>query len=338
VSAEQVRVSIPFLAASLIVRDEAAELPGCLASLRGVVDEVHVYDTGSIDGTAQLASELGAIVTLGRWTDDFAAARNGALEGWSALWVLSVDADQRYAGDSSRLRTLLAESSAEVVEVEVDNAHDELAYTNTAAHLFRPGAVRWQGRVHERLIALDGGPPRTVAAPRAAVVLEHGGYACPEVRAAKAARNAELGRQSLNELVSAGTDLPAIARTLLDLGRSLVGAGRQQEAVDTFETLRELFPGTPEWLHGTDFLARLVLAAGLDEVCLTLVEQMRAAGAGRAYCDWLAAQALAQLGDVGGATRLLDGVLEVVDTCGRRQDPRALVELRGLLASLTQAA
>ena len=147
-----------------------------------------------------------------------------------------------------------------------------------------------------------------------------------------------ITRQSLDELVAAGraADRPLVARTLLDLGRSLVGAGRRQDAADTFETLRELFPGTPEWLHSTDFLARLVLAAGLDEVCLALVDQLRTGGAAKAYCDWLAAQALAQLGDVAEAIRLLEGVSEVVDTGGRRQDPRALHELRALMTSLSE--
>lgn len=318
-------VSIPFLVASLIVRDEESEIGACLDTLDGVVDAVRVHDTGSRDRTAQIAAERGATVTQGRWSDDFAAARNEALEGWSALWVMTVDADQRYTGDPGLLRRFLETCAADVVEVEVDNAHEELPYTNTAAHLHRKDAVRWAGRVHERLVG------RTVAAPREAVVLKHRGYADPGKRVAKARRNVELARLTLAE---AGDDRELIARTLLDLGRSLVGAGLRQEAVDTFETLRELFPGTPEWLRGTDFLARLVLAAGLDEVCLALVEQIRAAGASAMYCDWLAAQALAQLGDVATAGRLLDGVTEVVDTSGRRQDPRALAELRSLMASV----
>jgi hypothetical protein len=137
-------------------------------------------------------------------------------------------------------------------------------------------------------------------------------------------------------LEEAGDDRPLIARTLLDLGRSLIGAGRRQEAVNTLETLRELFPGTPEWVRGTDFLARLMLAAGMDDIGLALSEQLRRAGADPAYCDWLAAQALAQLGDVATAVRLLDGVAEVVDTSGRRPDPRALAELRDLVGRLAR--
>ena len=75
---------VVLLAAALIVRDEEANLPACLASLDGVVDAIHVYDTGSVDSTVSVALSFGAHVTRGRWDDDFAAARNTASEGWTA--------------------------------------------------------------------------------------------------------------------------------------------------------------------------------------------------------------------------------------------------------------
>ena len=46
----------------LVVRDEAADLPACLASAREAVDEVVVVDTGSRDGTPELARRAGAVV------------------------------------------------------------------------------------------------------------------------------------------------------------------------------------------------------------------------------------------------------------------------------------
>lgn len=315
------------LAAVLIVRDEASALPGCLQSLAGVVDVVHVHDTGSADDTPSIAAGLGAVVTRGPWTDDFSAARNDAQAGWEARWVLSIDADQRYAGDPAALRELISSSHADVLRVTIDNTHDTLPYTHAEGRLYRPRAVRWRGRVHERVVGDD---LTVAAAPRAAISLVHLGYGTPELRTGKALRNAALARQALQEL----DDPEESARTVLDLGRSLIAAGQRQDAADTFEVLRALFPGTPQWLEGTDFLARLVLAAGLDEACLMLVAQLREAGAASMYCDWLAAQALAQLGDTATAARLLDGVSEVVDTAGRRPDPRALTELRGLLAAL----
>ena len=328
--------SRPFLAAALIVRDEAEALPGCLESLAGFVDEVHVHDTGSVDGTPDIAAAFGATVTHGPWTDDFAAARNAAQAGWSAEWVLVIDADTRLVADASALRGLLARAPADVLRAEIDNVHDETPYTHEVIALYRPDAVAWTGRVHERLVRHDGTAARMGTAPRTALFLHHLGYATPQVRAAKSVRNAVLAQATLDELARQGNraDPGLVARTLLDLGRSLAGADRRQEAVDAFETLRELFPGTAEWLQGTDFLARLVLAAGLDEVCLVLVEQLRAAEAAPAYCDWLAAQALAQLGDADGAHRLLSGVTAVVDTAGRRHDPRGLDELRRLVDRL----
>jgi hypothetical protein len=322
----------PFLAAALIVRDEAAELPGCLASLAGVVDEIHVHDTGSADRTAELAAGLGARVTYGSWDDDFGTARNAAEAGWAAEWILSVDADHRVIADPALLRSLLAATDADVCRVEIDNAHDELPYTHNEARIYRAGRVHWVGRVHERLVGPDGSRPRAVDLPRPAIVLAHSGYAQPRRRVAKAVRNAGLARRALAESTTPGQT----ARSLLDLGRSLVGAGMRQEAVDTFESLRDLFPDTPEALQATDFLARIVLAAGMDDVCLVLTEQLRAGGASSAYCDWLAAQALAQLGDVATAAALLDGITEVVDTAGRRPDPQVLHELRELVSRLVR--
>jgi predicted exporter len=81
-------------------------------------------------------------------------------------------------------------------------------------------------------------------------MLRHLGYADPVIRAAKGRRNVLLAQESMDELVADGdqADQAQVARTLLDLGRSLVAAGRRQAAVDTFEMLCELFAGTREWL------------------------------------------------------------------------------------------
>jgi Glycosyl transferase family 2 len=326
----------PTLAAALIVRDEADVLPACLESLADVVDEIHVHDTGSADGTADIAAGYGAVVTYGTWTDDFAAARNAAQDGWTAEWVLAIDADERLITDPAQLFRLLAATTADVLLLETHNTHDENPYAHWAPRLYRPAQVRWRGRLHERLVHHDGTAALREAAPCAVIMLRHLGYADPVIRAAKGWRNVLLAQASMDELVADGdrADRAQVAGTLLDLGRSLVAAGRRQAAVDTFEMLRELFAGTREWLEATDFLARLVLAAGMYEACLVLADQLRVAGAQAEYCDWLSAQALAQLGDLESAERLLAGVSSIVDTAGRRYDPRTLHELRALVGRL----
>ncbi len=325
----------PLLAAALIVKDEADLLPACLDSLAGVVDEVHVHDTGSVDGTPDIAARYGAVVTHGAWAGDFAAARNAAQAGWTARWVLAVDADHRITADPAALRAELVRATAEVLLTEIHNAHDTRPYVHHEARLYRPDVVGWTGKVHERLVRPGGSRPATGQVPAGLLTIDHIGYAAREARIAKAVRNAELARRTLDEL---GDDAePAVlARALLDLGRSYVGAERGTDAVTVFEAVRARFPRTPEWTQATDFLARQFLAAGRDEACLALVGELRAAGAGGAYCDWIAAQAHAQLGRVRTAADLLDGVTEVVDTAGRRHDPRALDELRGLMRRLVR--
>ncbi|MDR7280513.1 glycosyltransferase [Catenuloplanes atrovinosus] len=322
------------LAAAVIVRDEAELLTRCLDALRGVVDEIHVHDTGSTDGSPEVAMRAGAHVTAGLWTDHFADARNAALRGWTADWVLSVDADERIVADPAELRARLAATDADAATLEIDNERYDNDVTFRAPRLFRPDRTVWTGRVHERITARDGAL-RLAALPRDVARIVHSGYATAAGRQAKAERNMLLGRVQLDDLAAdpAGNrDL--IARTLLDLGRSCVGAGHKQDAVDTLEMLRELFPGTPERLRGTDHLAQLMLAEGMDEVALVLVEEMRASGAESAYCDWLAAQALAQLGEVDEAARLLNNVGRVVDTSGRRHGTAALAEMKRLVAEL----
>jgi tetratricopeptide (TPR) repeat protein len=85
------------LSAALIVRNEERRLPACLESLRDLVDEVVVVDTGSTDGTVAVARAFGACVTEASWAGDFAAARNVALERARGEWILSIDADERVA-------------------------------------------------------------------------------------------------------------------------------------------------------------------------------------------------------------------------------------------------
>ena len=81
--------------AALIVRNEEGFLIDCLESLKGAVDGVIVVDTGSTDASRQIARNAGATVIDHEWTNDFAAARNVALDHVDADWVLYIDADER---------------------------------------------------------------------------------------------------------------------------------------------------------------------------------------------------------------------------------------------------
>lgn len=97
----------PKISLCMIVRNEEAFLADCLKSVRDVVDEVVVVDTGSTDSTPRIAAEYGARVFSFEWCDDFSEARNHSLERASGDWVLVLDADETIAErDAGKIRAL----------------------------------------------------------------------------------------------------------------------------------------------------------------------------------------------------------------------------------------
>jgi hypothetical protein len=327
------------VSAVLIVRDEAGEIGDCVTSLARYVDEVVVYDTGSTDDTVALARAAGARVVDGFWDGDFGRARTDAAAEATGDWILVVDADERPVGDPAELHAILAAEGPDARTVLIRNtAEDDLGggYHHWGTRLVRRGAVIWSGRVHEHPVRADGLPPVAESVPAHAFGIEHTGYEDPETVRLKGERNAHLAEAELHALLRLRpNDRSGIAEALLALGRSLVTAKRTQDAVDTFETLRELAPRTPQWLEGTDFFARVLLGAGgHDEAVVLLSDQLRAGGADPRYCDWLRAQALAQLGAPEEALELVRGIDELIDPGGRRYDLGQVLEMRALVAAL----
>jgi len=324
----------PRIVACLIVRDEAERLPACLASLGGQLEGVLVHDTGSTDDTPEVAAALGATVVRGTWPDDFAAARNAALEEavrrTAPDWVLSIDADEVLDGSLADLPWLQADD-VDAASIAITNTRAEAGWSHRAVRLFRPDRAVWQGRVHETVVSRRGAPLRVVEADQAVLRLVHAGYARPEAEQEKGARNAALAAAEL-----AQPDLPPQrrARLQLDLGRSQLSAGRMQEALDAFVAARdEATPGDRTWQSATDFLARVLLTAGEYQLATGVSADLRSTGhAG--YCDWLDAQALVHLGEPKRALSLLADLDEVVDPEGRRFDPGMLHETRALAAVL----
>ena len=84
---------IPTISLCMIVKNEEENLPNALNSVKDVVDEIIIVDTGSTDNTIEIAKSFGAKVYYYEWNDDFASARNEALKHATCEWILSMDAD-----------------------------------------------------------------------------------------------------------------------------------------------------------------------------------------------------------------------------------------------------
>lgn len=88
------------LGLSMIVRNGAEDLRQCLASVRPVVQQMVIVDTGSTDGSPEVAREFGAELVCVPWTNHYAEARNRALKHMRTDWVLVLDADEELSEEA----------------------------------------------------------------------------------------------------------------------------------------------------------------------------------------------------------------------------------------------
>ncbi|MEW6587003.1 MAG: tetratricopeptide repeat protein, partial [Nitrospirota bacterium] len=96
------------LSLCMIVKNEENNIARCLTSVKPVVDEMIVVDTGSTDRTRDIAKAFGAQVYDFAWTESFADARNFSLSKASGDWILVLDADEVISPlDYEKLRELV---------------------------------------------------------------------------------------------------------------------------------------------------------------------------------------------------------------------------------------
>jgi glycosyltransferase involved in cell wall biosynthesis len=212
------------LGLSMIAKNEAQTLRACLMSVREIVNQIVIADTGSTDSTVEIAREFGATVISVPWENHFAKARNAALAAMTTDWVLVLDADEELdAGAKSVLPRLLAEPDIDAYVVAIRDYMPE----KTSYYLEHPGKpvshpperaraaacyhdqpnirlfrrnpkVYFFGRVHELVeyrISLLG-----LKIVPSDILIHHFGFLRgPEVRGAKAVFYRDLGRLKVKE-------------------------------------------------------------------------------------------------------------------------------------------
>ena len=98
------------LSACVITKNEEENIGTWLTSMKKIADEMIVVDTGSTDRTVEMAKEAGARVFHHAWQNDFAAAKNCALEKAKGDWILFLDADEYFSPQTiAKVRPLLLE-------------------------------------------------------------------------------------------------------------------------------------------------------------------------------------------------------------------------------------
>jgi tetratricopeptide (TPR) repeat protein len=221
------------LSLTMIVKNEAAALGRCLASVRDIVDEIIVVDTGSSDNTKDIARQYGARVFDFPWCDNFAAARNESLRHASGQWILWLDADEYFdEANRAKLRQLLANLGDDNTAYVMKCVCVSGQVSNTATHvdhvrLFRNHpALRWDYRVHEQILPALQRAGHAVRFTNIAIT--HTGYTNPTLRYKKLERNLRLLHLDLAER-------PNDPFTLFNLGWAFADLGRIAEAIPLLE-------------------------------------------------------------------------------------------------------
>ena len=141
------------LSLSMIVRDEAERIETCLASVKDLVDEMVVVDTGSTDDTIQRAQTAGARVEQLPWPGDFAPARNAALEMVKGDWVLVLDADEQLLPDAiPALKDLMADPAVLVINLlRYEQGAAMAPYSNVSRLFRRHPRLQWSRPYHSMI-------------------------------------------------------------------------------------------------------------------------------------------------------------------------------------------
>jgi len=224
----------------MITRDEESFIPDAIRSVKELADEVVVVDTGSVDGTVEVAKKLGAKVFSFKWKNDFSSARNYAISKATKDWILILDADEVLDEDAidkiKKLVTGIDEAGFlfdqwtytnasttfgwKPVSEKKEMARGALGYfCNQQVRLFPNRTyIRYEGEVHENVeksLQVHGIPIF-----KTDIVVHHYGRIKESDRIfRKSLLYLELGRKKLQAEPSNVKFIYEVATQLLDLGR-----------------------------------------------------------------------------------------------------------------------
>jgi tetratricopeptide (TPR) repeat protein len=260
-------MTVTTLSLCLMVKNEIDHLAACVDSARDAVDQVVIVDTGSTDGTAELAEQLADVYVEHEFADDFSAVRNLACRHAGGDWILFLDADERLT-DRSRLEL-------RALPLDADDGVD--GYTLLRYNIFRDGGfyTTRELKLHRR--SLDITYERSINESVYASIARRGGTV---VDAPIFFNHFGHCRSLASRLVKAEQYLTLFRAELLRnpddpmfhsfAGLVLRTLGRFDEALGHVERALELAPQVPLIRL---FAGHVLRSAGDDEAALAMYEE-----------------------------------------------------------------
>lgn len=194
------------LSACVITKNEEKNIPGWLKCMGNIADEIIVVDTGSTDDTTKLVQEAGAKLYHFKWINDFAAAKNYAIEQATGDWIMFLDADETFTVESQKVLrqemerfnrdTSVACLLCRLLDIDVDN-DNRVFNTALLPRIFRRSPyIRYKGTIHEQLENSQGNKKMVFAEK---LEINHTGYSSSIIRS-KTERNLPIMLKELDQV------------------------------------------------------------------------------------------------------------------------------------------
>ena len=201
----------------MIVKDEEGTLSRALKSVKPFADEIVVVDTGSTDGSVEIARQFTDRIYFFEWCDDFARARNFSFSKATCDLVMWLDADDEITEDNAEIfkqLKLREDFDTAMVKYAMAFEGDEPTFVYYRERVFRRALNPvWVGEVHE------------VISPLGRVIYSHACVYHKKVKVNPTARNLHIYQRKVGK----GEKLDA--RQKFYYGRELYFNGLYEECV-----------------------------------------------------------------------------------------------------------
>ncbi|MDV4150902.1 glycosyltransferase [Clostridium sp. AL.422] len=263
------------LSLCMIVKNEENTLSRCLESVKDIVDEIILVDTGSTDNTVEIAKGYGAKVFFYKWDNSFANARNYSLSKASKDWILIMDADDELVkedkdkvnllinNEENKLNAYFGETLSYSGEIKNYNI-----YSNLNIRFIRNGkGYKFIGDIHEQITPGSDNEKKQGFLGLVDIRFYHYGYLNETIiKKNKRKRNMDIIEKMLN-------NDPNNAFMLYNMGVEYSAKGDYSEALKYLNQAYKNF--TPTAGFGSKLILKMISCNenlnNLDE-CLKLIE------------------------------------------------------------------
>lgn len=143
----------------MIVKNEEKLLSKCLESIKDLVEEIIIIDTGSIDKTKEICDKYQAKTYDFIWTESFSEARNFGIDKATKEWILWLDADEEITiKNIEELKNSLESNEKNLYLIPIINYYGSsspnpnLSYLFASERLFRNyKGFKFIGNIHEHI-------------------------------------------------------------------------------------------------------------------------------------------------------------------------------------------